>query len=334
MKKSIFKRIGLIALAVCVAIGSFFVSVTKERSNVASANSSTLNYSFNGSSLFIPLLFYDESNSYNFGNIVHSFSLSNGELTFSVDGSFGFIFNRTGNVNYYGSTIYNHTTATSNTTYLDEYYFKSFTFPFDAVVNRYRLGFLYLKQGYPSTQLAYARYYIYSNSADFIPDIYSITLTNETLYLEPENELIYNVVYYNDVNGNYLKFCYPLYSSDTGFLVQAFTTRTYFINTDLSDNQIYNQGYQQGLADNQSNIYNNGYNAGYDVGFGQGRQDGIVEANDYSFISLIGAVVDVPVQTIRGMLNFTFLGINLFDFLMGLIAILVILFIVKLVRGG
>ena len=179
------------------------------------------------------------------------------------------------------------------------------------------------------------------SSSDFTSNIYKAVIgtsvDNYGTSSNPNYLCSYYVRYY-DNNDNYVNFSIDGYYRGSTVTNKSelfiLEDRTYFINNQFSDSQIYQQGYSQGLADNQSNIYNNGYNAGYNVGYGNGVNVGRVEANDYSFISLIGAVVDVPVQTIRGMLNFTFLGINLFDFLMGLIAILVILFIVKLVRGG
>lgn len=100
------------------------------------------------------------------------------------------------------------------------------------------------------------------------------------------------------------------------YIYSAYSTRTYYtLNAlDITDNQIFQQGYNQGLADNQQNIYDNGYKSGKTAGEAIGYNKGILEANDYSFMSLFGAVIDAPIKAFSGLFNFEILGINLFDF--------------------
>ncbi|MBQ8429138.1 MAG: hypothetical protein IJX30_03470 [Clostridia bacterium] len=88
------------------------------------------------------------------------------------------------------------------------------------------------------------------------------------------------------------------------------------------------------IADLQSQIdtsYNNGYNVGYIDGKDVGRIEGIESANDYSFMGLIGAVVDVPVRTVSSLFDFTILGMNMKQLFFGILSLALILAVVKVV---
>lgn len=108
-------------------------------------------------------------------------------------------------------------------------------------------------------------------------------------------------------------------------------------SVDFSDNQIYQEGYDEGynrgLALGTTEGYGNGYDTGYDVGFGNGRNEGIQNANNYSFLGLFGAIVDAPLTGLRSLFNFEFLGINLLSFITSLLTIALITFVIKKLMG-
>lgn len=326
MKKSIFKRIGLIALAVCVAIGSFFVPLNRKTNDYASADNSVTSHSFNGSNILTVIPGYQHNlsnaipksepfylnfdvNFYTQGNqLFYDFSetmvsvLDNG----SIGGS---------------STIYTNSSLTSQTS----------SIPISTSSNN-----IYLYTGSSRFNIDVK----FSNTG-FISDIYKIELGSKRVNYSGSgigNTYYYdfNFIRYYDTNDYYVEFSFLIFgdASSAGFQYLRFNNRTYFITNIFSDSQIYQQGYTQGLADNQQNIYDNGYNAGYDVGYGNGVTDGRADANDYSFVSLIGAVVDVPVQTFLGLFEFEILGVNLASFFLSLLTFAVIIFVIKLVIGG
>lgn len=109
----------------------------------------------------------------------------------------------------------------------------------------------------------------------------------------------------------------------------------YFDNTILSDNSYYQQGFDlgfsQGLSESQPIIYQDGYSAGSIVGYNSGYNQGLVDSNNYTFLGLLGAVVDAPVQTFIGLLNFEILGFNFLSFLTAILTIGLIFFIVRFV---
>lgn len=96
-----------------------------------------------------------------------------------------------------------------------------------------------------------------------------------------------------------------------------------------SGNLGYKQGYNKGYADGNSN------KEAYGKAQRQaGKDEGIAQANDYSFTSLISAVFDVPIQTLFGMLNFNILGINILTFVTSILSILLLIFVIKMLFGG
>lgn len=92
----------------------------------------------------------------------------------------------------------------------------------------------------------------------------------------------------------------------------------------------YESGYNKGNYDGEQSGFTKGYNQGKSVGF----NDGVESANDYSFLGLMGAVVDAPVRAFSGLLNFELLGFNMLSFFTGLLTLAFILWIVSKILGG
>lgn len=91
-----------------------------------------------------------------------------------------------------------------------------------------------------------------------------------------------------------------------------------------TDNTTYQKGYYDGNKNKE------------EYGRAQkevGRQEGIAEANKYSFTGLISAVFDVPIQTLYGMLNFEILGVNILTVITSVLSIGLIIFVLKLIFG-
>lgn len=99
----------------------------------------------------------------------------------------------------------------------------------------------------------------------------------------------------------------------------------------FSYNGSYQDGYNSGLSDGEALGYNKGYNAGDSVGYSRGYNDGANSANNYTFFSLVSAVIDAPIQAFMGLFNFEILGINLAGFFTGLLTLAFIITIVRLI---
>lgn len=85
------------------------------------------------------------------------------------------------------------------------------------------------------------------------------------------------------------------------------------------------EGYDKGFNQAKDAYYEQGYNVGYNKG--------IASANNYTFLSLIGAVIDAPLGAFRSMFNFEILGMNMSSFLLSLFSISIIIVVIKLLIG-
>lgn len=149
--------------------------------------------------------------------------------------------------------------------------------------------------------------------------------------LEPSSDkLVQKTVTYFDIYGNFIAFN-SLYI-DTQ---PTFFNYDRYIQSNLDENAEYqsgfNAGYIQGENDGYSSGFNQGEQIGYDSGYYQGKIDGASQANDYTFLALMGSVIDAPIQAVGGLLNFNFLGINMSDFFFGLLTMCLFIAVAKLV---
>lgn len=80
--------------------------------------------------------------------------------------------------------------------------------------------------------------------------------------------------------------------------------------------------------------YNKGYQEGKVAGREVGYQEGIKDNGDYTFMGLLGAVFDAPIQAFKGLFSFEVLGVNMTAFVSSLFGLAVILLIIKLILGG
>lgn len=164
-------------------------------------------------------------------------------------------------------------------------------------------------------------------------NINRIVLTNHS-----QDNYYFNDVYYYDVHNNFICFSSLIMNRSSYVEDFLFTTRTYYINLNLSNNSYYEagytDGYNQGVSDGSNTGYTDGYNAGQTIGYDNGYSAGLIAGGDHTFMSLIGAVIDAPVSAFTSLLNFEILGVNLLGFITGLLTLAIIVFIIKLCMGG
>ena len=153
----------------------------------------------------------------------------------------------------------------------------------------------------------------------------------------------YNEFTYYSSSSDYLRFRFYSYFTANTFNEHFYlTSHDYYFVQNLTDNQYYKDGYNTGVDEGYktgyyegNNVgYSNGYKQGETVGYNNGYNVGIEKASDYSFLSLMGAVIDAPVSAFTSLLNFELLGINLLSFITGLLTLAIIIFIIKLILGG
>lgn len=185
------------------------------------------------------------------------------------------------------------------------------------------------------------RFLIYSYKVDNGFNLDVIKYRTMTSSFPSYNSINSSTVIFYDSNNKTFTFNFALATySDTLDLSKMlfFTDDTYLLTTSLDDNSAYQQGYadglSQGLSDSQQDIYNAGFSAGEYQGDSNGYQRGLHEANQFTLLNLAGAVVDAPIQAAMGLLNFNFLGFNLWNLATGILSFAAVVKIVKLVLGG
>ena len=105
------------------------------------------------------------------------------------------------------------------------------------------------------------------------------------------------------------------YAAGFGSLNYAIYTESEYLNY---GNEQYNQGKNEG--------YSNGYTAGYNMGIGEG--------GNYTFLNLMTAVIDAPIKSFTGLLNFEILGFNIMGLITALLTVALILKIISTFSKG
>lgn len=115
----------------------------------------------------------------------------------------------------------------------------------------------------------------------------------------------------------------------------------------------YNYGYDFGLTQGNQDAYDRGYSAGqYDTNntintgsasYIKGYQDGL-EAPEYSFMSLMGAIIDAPIRaffgytedgvTHPGLFSLNILGYDMSNLVLSIFSLCILITILRMVLGG
>ena len=174
-----------------------------------------------------------------------------------------------------------------------------------------------------------------------------------------------NLLVYADLNKSYKYYLQPNITQDDVF---KFFGLIDYRNYKPLDNDFYVAGFNSASSGFYDNGYNNGfsdgktigYNTGFSAGDSAGYARGLESANNYSFLSLFGAIFDAPIQALfggtqrlpagtkitdksgntitltsdtivnrGGMLNFDLMGVNLSGFVLALFSLSIIIVVIK-----
>lgn len=143
-----------------------------------------------------------------------------------------------------------------------------------------------------------------------------ITPTTDNNFFEIENGSFYT---YSPVGTN-------LYSEIAGVnytdnQIEKIKNEEYARGVDYG----YSEGYKKANED-KTTYGQTQYNKGY--------AEGAEKGNKYTFTALMLSIVDVPVQTLYGLLNFEILGYNMLNFVLGLISLAIVLYIIRKLMGA
>ena len=96
---------------------------------------------------------------------------------------------------------------------------------------------------------------------------------------------------------------------------------------DAKSQEAYDNGFSAGVNSiNKNDIFNQGYSKGF--------SEGSAEGSNYSFMSLIGAVIDAPISAFTGMFDFTLLGVNLRSFILAMLTLAIVIVLIRIALGG
>lgn len=318
--KSLFKNLSIFLCLVPMLLLSLFCLVPSNNFNGVYAYDEIItNYNFVGSNIIVASTMENLNN-----NTYDRQSIINVTLTFGVeDGVYRCAVSGYADVNNFASTLSLSGVATYIHNIEDGVARDDILYVRNQSNTGYGYRFRVWRSGNISSDIIKVEYSHYNN---LTPNI-----------MKPAN--YYNTITYFDSNNNMLCFEIPLFTNGQTFASRyLFEERTYYFTSSFDDNDFYNLGYQDGLDTGLQDGYNNGYQDGLDTGTQSGYQDGysagVESANDYSFIGLLGAVIDAPVTAFTGLLNFEILGFNILAFVTGLITLALIIFIIKLCIGG
>lgn len=111
---------------------------------------------------------------------------------------------------------------------------------------------------------------------------------------------------------------------------RAYSMKCNFLpNSDYQS--IYDSGFKAGQSEVNTGAY---YDNGYNIGYQQGIIKGASEANNYTFLGVIGAAIDAPINSLLSLLDFDLLGFNMRGFFSALLMLSFIILIIRLLLGG
>lgn len=118
-------------------------------------------------------------------------------------------------------------------------------------------------------------------------------------------------------------FSWPIISDEfTSTPITVWTRTPEWVNTE-NNNAIYQTGYNNGVQSQQGNI-SNAYNQGYNAGHAAGA------AGSTNLGNILLSVGGVPFETLKSMLDFDLLGVNISSLIMSILTAAVAIWLVKL----
>lgn len=161
-----------------------------------------------------------------------------------------------------------------------------------------------------------ASYIITLNSYDWQPTI-KLSGFSDKVFNRSNNSNTYIINTFNDTYSSLsiidFESSYDVVNSFRLSLVQA-------------DTSYYNNGYSNGYSDGLSDGENIGFNSGYQSGYNTGTTTNI-ETNGIR--TLFNSILSFPVDMIKSVFNFEFMGVNVASVIMFIVSIGIVAFVLK-----
>lgn len=153
---------------------------------------------------------------------------------------------------------------------------------------------------------------------------------------------MFNYLYYDNLDVQYLSGSVEAYQSDISFVIRAMDTNIY---QRIQDS--YDGSYNNGFVDGSEEGYNNGYKVGNDEGYYKGKDVGyqigflyaksLYENQDSTINSIFSGILSIgliPVEFLMSIFNFEVLGINFAHIVSAILTIMVTIILLRVILGG
>lgn len=179
--------------------------------------------------------------------------------------------------------------------------------------------------------LSFSNYGVYSTASN---------LKGQYVFIPASDFIGKEFIFNFDFDVNYIAFGVGTFDSSSN--TYGDITLGYDINSSIKQGVFISNFVVKGRGSNFSVAIDNANKQGYNKGYQEGKvagetigyQQGVKDQGDYTFMGLIGAVFDAPVQAFKGLLSFEVLGVDMTAFVSSLFALAVIVVIIKIALGG
>ncbi len=143
------------------------------------------------------------------------------------------------------------------------------------------------------------------------------------------NDKIVDLTEFNSYQIGYIQ----LYTGAVGVAVN-FTTLYFSSDYDIAFTNGFNSGYEEGIKDGEEESFSVGYQEGYREGKIDGHDEGYKEAlgedlTTRGFWGLLNSIFSFPVNMIKSVFNFEFMGINIASLITFIISIVIVALVVR-----
>lgn len=131
-------------------------------------------------------------------------------------------------------------------------------------------------------------------------------------------------------NGTYNSIMISLFDNPDNGNVYGYISNNTGLDASIRESLVqqgYNDGYHSGFSLGNEQGLSEGYNKGYNKGYNEGYNSGAGGNN--TLVGMIYAVIDAPFQVLKDSLNFNFLGVNIADFILSFITLIICIRILR-----
>lgn len=158
------------------------------------------------------------------------------------------------------------------------------------------------------------------------------------VFFKDNENVLSTIVFNEDTSNENMNFTYPIEFNKIIIYIETskFYDTTYVNNFSVNVGTFY-QGYEYAkdlLENDKEQIYTDGYNQGYNqgqtTGYNQGYNEGIEQDLETTGVkTLFNSILSYPVNMIKSVFNFEFMGVNIASVIMFIVSIGIVIFVVK-----